>query len=108
MYPVPVPDSASGAHQPGGGLPAGATVYAHLVEDASECDQPRPVQAAMDAADAVKRRLDAFDAHTLPLLERLRARGTEIIEVPLAETCEQTWEAIERAVLGPESSASDA
>lgn len=102
MYPMPPSEQqrakVAAASVPGGAAAsaaagaASAVLYTHLVEEASECDAPLPVHAASDASDAVLRRLDAFDQHTLPLLERLRSRGTEVIEVECMLSAEETCE----------------
>jgi adenylate kinase family enzyme len=77
------------------GAPAG--LHAHLLEEATECDAPAPRRAAIDAEESVLRRLNAFDAHTVPLLERMEARGAEVLHVPVSESAHDTWAAIEAA-----------
>ena len=74
---------------------------------------PRPVRAAADTPDLVARRLDAFDQFSLPLLESMRARGAEVVEVPVLESAEETWRSVELAVGlepldGPEGAAAAA
>ena len=90
--------------QPG----APPNLLTHLLEEATACDAPRPVRAAADAADVAARRLDAYELHTLPALERLRSRGAEVTKVAVLESVDETWRAIEHAFgLEPlESSAS--
>jgi len=77
------------------GAPPG--LHAHLLEEATDCDAPAPCRAAIDATEAARRRLDAFDAHMPPLLERLRARGADVHDVPVLEGADDTWAAIEAA-----------
>ena len=123
MYPMPAKDQqqakAAAASLPGGAEAsaaagaASANLHTHLVEHASECDHPRPVRAAADTPDLVARRLDAFDQFSLPLLESMRARGAEVVEVPVLESAEETWRSVELAVGlepldGPEGAAAAA
>lgn len=74
MYRLPPPVDASGAAAAHGRL------YAHFVE--SDCDKPVPQSADLDAKEELAQRLDAFDRHTLPLIERLRAGGA-VQDVPI-------------------------
>ena len=80
---------------PSAGAPAG--LHVHLLEEATECEAPKPSRAAADAPDAVRRRLDAFDALTMPLIEKLQARGAEVREVAVCESADETWRAVEAA-----------
>lgn len=108
MYPMPPKEQqkakAAAASLPGGAEAsakagaASANLYTHLVERASECDAPRPVRAQADEAEFAALRLDAYDRHTLPLLDALRARGAEVIDVPVLESAEETWTAVELAL----------
>ena len=78
-----------------GAVPAG--LWAHLLEEATECDAPSPRRAAIDEADAARERLDAFDAQTLPLLARLEQRGAAVHNVVALENFDETWAAVEAA-----------
>jgi adenylate kinase family enzyme len=80
-----------------------AALYAPVVECASDCDAPTPVRTAADETAAVHRRLDAYDAQTVPLLERLRKRGA-VTDVVVREgsgdfglSFGETWADVERA-----------
>lgn len=74
------------------GTPPGLMM--HLLEEASPCDAPAPARMAIDEADPVRRRLDAYDELTIPLLAKLRARGAELHEVPVLDAAEDTWDAV--------------
>ena len=92
MYPL---EAATGASPPPGG---GGTLHAHLVEDASDCDAPRPARSSLDEPEAARARLDAYDSHTTALVERLRARGSSVLEVPASTTdFGATWREVEAA-----------
>ena len=74
------------------GVPSNLMV--HMLEEATDCDAPAPTRAAIDEAEAVKRRLDAYDEQTLPLFDKLRARGAVIHEVAVLDSAEDTWDAV--------------
>ena len=78
MYPMP---AVAGA--PGG-------LHVHLIE--ADC-APAPRHHALDLGVALKRRLDAFDQHTVPLLKELRGRGA-VHDIALGDTAEATWDAV--------------
>ena len=87
MYPLPKAE----------GAPA-AVLYAHHAEDVTDCDSPDPRQAEVDQPAIAHRRLDAYDKHTVPLLERLRGtRGVALHEVDVHVPAEDAWAAIETA-----------
>lgn len=79
LYPMP---AVAGA--PGG-------LHLHLIE--ADCDAPAPRHHALDLGVALKRRLDAFDQHTVPLLKELRGRGA-VHDIALGDTAEATWDAV--------------
>lgn len=88
MHTVPTKESA--ATRP--------PVWVHMIDE-SDCDQFVPVRAAVDAPAAVRRRLDEFEAHTLPVLEALRAGGASgVVDVAVAARVEDTWASVEAAV----------
>lgn len=85
MYPLPAVD----------GAPAG--LHSHFVE--TDCDADTPLRAAIDDAGALQRRLDAYDTHTVPLLERLRVGGAASFhELAVGDSAEDTWAAIQAAI----------
>ena len=89
MHELPPPADA-----PEGSPP----MLVHLIE--ADCEEPLPGRAPADLGEAAAARLDAYDAQTAPLIERLRsgAGGAEVLDVTFGETAEATWAAIEAAV----------
>ena len=79
MYPAPAIDGAP------------SDLYQYLIE--SECDKPSPRQDALDLPPALERRLNAYEEHTVPLLDALRGRGA-VCDIPLGETAQATWDAV--------------
>ena len=78
MYPLPPVD----------GAPSG--LLTHLVE--GDCESPAPRRLAYDDESAATHRLDAFDEHTAPLLEQLRAGSAAAVhDVAVGERSQDTW-----------------
>ena len=83
---------------PAKGAPPGAPLFAHLLDDAVECDAPAPVRSDADSGEAGRRRLDAFDERTAPLIDALGRGGAEaVVRAAVHPLAADTWEAIEEA-----------
>ncbi len=87
-----------GALPPAKGAPPGAPLFAHLLDDAVECDAPAPVRSDADSGEAARRRLDAFDERTAPLIDALGRGGADaVVRAAVHPLAADTWEAIEEA-----------
>jgi len=63
-------------------------IHAHLVD--ADCEAHAPRRDPHDDPSVLRRRLDAYDAHTSPLIEQMRARGV-VHDIDVDNDAEATW-----------------
>ena len=62
------------------------------------CNPSEPKLDVLDLPEALARRQRTYRELTLPLVERMRERGTALYEVEVQQSLEPTWEQVQACV----------